>query len=92
MPYISSSIQEEYKLLLDPLIEKLKRFYSMGDIEFCIFYILQNLTIGEYRKFTVMNSLVGVLETTKAEFIRRILGPYEDLKLIDNWSEGTPED
>lgn len=92
MPYIPSIIQEKYKPLLDPLIEELKLYYSMGDLEFCFFYILQKLASGDMRKFLTMNALVGVLETTKAEFIRRIMGPYEDLKLIDSWAENDHSD
>ncbi len=43
-------------------------------------------------KFTNLNSLIGVLETTKAEILARLITPYESLKLLDNWAEKVKQD
>jgi hypothetical protein len=31
-----------------------------------------------------MNDIIGVLEAAKTEFYRRIIAPYEDIKIQDN--------
>lgn len=90
MPYISRYKQELLDELIDKLFTKLcnesSKEIDYGAVEYCIFRLLQKLAELNMR-FTNLNSLVGVLETTKAEVIRRLLGPYEDLKLIQNWKE-----
>lgn len=58
---------------------------DFGALEYTFFKILQVISI-EFRNFTNLSGLVGVLETTKAEFIERIIKPYESLKLIDSWA------
>lgn len=63
------------------------RVIDFGALEYTFFKILHTIST-EFRNFTNLNGLVGVIETTKAEFINRILQPYESLKLIDSWGNG----
>lgn len=34
--------------------------------------------------YQTMNDIVGALESAKAEFQRRVVGPYEDMKIAQN--------
>ena len=61
--------------MLSKLYNDKEKTIDYGALEYCIFRLVQKLSETN-RCFTVLNSLVGVLETTKAEIIRRILGPY----------------
>ncbi len=94
MPYIDKYRQELIDEEINKLINKLKSANDVdyGAVEYLFFRVLHLLSQGDLRRFANMNALVGVLETTKAEFITRILQPYEALKLIDNWKQdGGPE-
>lgn len=87
MPYIKKEAQQLY----DEQIEKLAATLSTpnidyGHVEYVIFRIVQRLAESNM-KFTNLNALIGVLETSKLEIVRRILGPKEDLSLIGNWAE-----
>lgn len=59
-----------------------------GELEFVICRLVDNWLQWHGReqppyhgvKFEMLNAAVGVLETTKLEFVRRVLAPYEDRK------------
>jgi hypothetical protein len=94
MPYISKYHQS----LLDPHIDKIHGLVApdsdkidYGALEYTIFRLVQ-LVANDKMKFANLNALVGTLETTKAEVLRRLLGPYEDLKLISSWKEKNGEE
>lgn len=91
MPYIPRIRQEKLDPHIQNLLDQMK-IDNMGDLEYVFFAILLAFSHGDMRKFAQMNSLIGVLETTKAEFIKRVMGPYESLKLIDSWYEGNETD
>lgn len=87
MPYVTPDRRE----LLAQFDEKNHRFVvstlnitSPGDLAFVFYRLCQLYVIRNGRKFETLNGIVGVLETTKSEFIRRILAPYEDRKMREN--------
>jgi hypothetical protein len=86
MPYIDSykrSLLDEH---IDKLINKLQDVdgADYGATEYIFFKILCKLADAKM-KFTNLNSLIGVLETTKLIFADKYLKPYEDKKLHDSW-------
>lgn len=86
MPYIDSYRRD----LLDEHIEKLfnklhnGKEIDYGAVEYIIFKLFIQLT-GVNKRFNTLNSLVGVLETTKAEYLNKIVSPYEGDKLLEDW-------
>ena len=87
MPYVTPERRE----LLMQFDEKNHRLVvstinitSPGDLAFVFYRICQFYVIRNGRKFETLNAIVGVLETTKGEFSRRILAPYEDRKMREN--------
>ncbi len=56
-----------------------------GNIEYVFFRIMYEA--AEIKKrFTNLNSLVGILATTDREFVDKIVKPYENSKLLSEWS------
>lgn len=48
-------------------------------------YVISTLIDELYdRNYASLNAAIGVLECAKLELYRRILGPYEDKKIIEN--------
>ena len=45
--------------------------------------ILQHIELNGL-KYQTINDIVGALESCKAEFQRRVVAPYEDLKITEN--------
>jgi hypothetical protein len=41
-------------------------------------------TLSNHHSYHELATIIGVLETMKLEFQRRIVNPYEDLKLKEN--------
>lgn len=79
MPYI----QPERRATLDPFIRELSdRISSRGELN----YAMTCLVLSEVRglSYAELASLVGDIECTKQEFIRRVLVPYEESKMQEN--------
>ena len=58
---------------------------NAGEIQYCIAAILQEYlnNIGNYR-YQDLNDIIGALEGAKLEFYRRVVVPYENLKIGEN--------
>lgn len=85
MPYIDSYKRDLLDNDLEKLILKLTanpKDIDYGSIEYVMFKILAAVAETKYR-FTNLNALVGVLETTKMEFGDKFLKPYEEKKLLE---------
>lgn len=54
-----------------------------GELNFVISDIIKTYW-DEHSNYQGINDIVGALEGAKAEFQRRIVGPYEDLKIEQN--------
>ena len=80
MPYIA----KEDRLALDHIIDQFS-ILSDGELNY-IFTRLAHKTIMERGclKYLHLNAVVGVFECAKQEFIRRIVSPYENLKIKEN--------
>ncbi len=85
MPYISQELRKD----VDPYINELNKFLMYVDedkIDGIMNYVItkiikQQYDVGHYQQY---NAAVGVLECAKMELYRRVVGPYEDIKIREN--------
>jgi len=85
MPYISQNLRRD----VDDNIEALAKILDWVDsdkLDGVMNYVITRLLRGQYNngKYAEYNAAVGVLECVKMELYRRAIGPYEDLKIIEN--------
>lgn len=84
MPYINKEERTQYVAALEVLIGELKVVPEEerdGHINFCVTWLLKRLYYPP--KYARFNRAIGVLECIKAEFYRRVVAPYEDIKIKD---------
>ena len=74
MPYISAEARAE---LLSP--EGYPK--TPGELNFLITMLIQEYALNAGNSYTVFNDIVGSLECCKQEFLRRVVGPYEQKKI-----------
>ncbi len=55
-----------------------------GELNFLISTIIGEYILDNGLCYAKISDVIGALEGAKAEFQRRIVGPYENLKLIEN--------
>jgi len=88
MPYIPI----EQRRQIDTVLENMAKTpfglgYMMngpGELNYLITKIIKGYLDKQTVKYTTLNEIVGVLECVKAEFQRRVVGPYEDRKTEEN--------
>jgi hypothetical protein len=91
MPYIKQDDRKLYDDLINQITYKLLnklpanngKHFSEGDLNYVISSVVWKLfdVLSSYGRG---NTLVGVIECVKQEFIRRKLNNYEDKKIIEN--------
>lgn len=84
MPYIKHEQRVAVKNELVALVERLKTFSEDeqdGVVNYCISQMLRHIYPLKYRH---QNRAMGVLECVKQEHYRRMVGPYEDIKINEN--------
>lgn len=84
MPYIRKEDRPEIDKMIEPLIEYFKKQKVEdvdGKINYAVTRILKNVYSPKYFNY---NRAIGVLESIKQEFYRRVVGPYEDEKIKEN--------
>jgi hypothetical protein len=93
MPYI----KQEHRNYLDGYIVELatrligKKTHNnilCGELNYIIFKITKILTnpdiVGGEKSYARFNAIIGALECCKQEIYRRMIGPHEDSKIIEN--------
>lgn len=75
MPYIPQDRRAEIDSGMVP--------QTPGELEYKLMWECVRYLRMRERRFATMNEIVGVLETTKMEFARRVLRTYEDRKLVE---------
>jgi hypothetical protein len=84
MPYINQQSRNHLNSFLDPLAEEISISDNFaGDLNYAISYILARIT-NNHLNYSKANACVGALECAKQEFYRRVVAPYEDVKIIEN--------
>lgn len=81
MPYINQRDRDFFEPSLDEIVDSIQ---DPGDVCFCIYYILQKVCKKDSTRFKTISSLIGEVECAKMEFYRRIVAPYEDIKINEN--------
>lgn len=72
MPYIEQSRRE------DLLHAETK---TTGELNYMLTAVVKRYLDSKGLSYTTVNDIVGALECAKAEFLRRVVAPYEDLKI-----------
>lgn len=82
MPYL----QEKDKLYYDSLLILLKRhaIETPGELNFLLTEVCKQAMNEKSVNYTLLNGIMGALESCKQEFYRRIVAPYEDKKIKSN--------
>jgi hypothetical protein len=81
MPYIKQGKRKE----LNPLIEQLADEVTCeGDLNYIITSLVHFEISSKGKNYQNLNNLIGMLECTKLELYRMIVGPYEDIKIREN--------
>ncbi len=89
MPYIKV---EDRKRIVDTVekgdrnrIEAVAdRIKSEGDLNYVITYLCHLFIKAKGKRYATLNTVVGVLECAKQELYRRVIAPYENLKIESN--------
>ena len=85
MPYISQKRRRE---ILDRagVVWKVVREKEAtpGDLNYIITVLLSHYVDGRDMNYKTLNEVVGVLESAKMEFYRKVVVPYEENKLKEN--------
>jgi hypothetical protein len=74
MPYIQKHRRKE--ATIQPV--------SAGELNFAVTQLVINYIETHSLSYTTINDVVGVLDLAKAEFIRRVVVPYEEKKKETN--------
>lgn len=82
MPYIKKKYRKNLKAVIKDIVKEMDDFDD-DEIEGVLNFVLTTITNramkpeGGWRYYAI-NRTIGVLEAVKAEFIRRVAGPYEE--------------
>ena len=83
MPYI----KQEKRVIINPIIDKLSQYLvEEGDYNYAITKLMHNYIQKNGLKYKHCNAIVGVVECAKQEFLRTIVGPYENKKRQESGS------
>ena len=77
MPYIKEKDREKfYPIFTNPGTE--------GELNYAITALIHKYIIKLGVSYSVLNSVIGVLECAKLELYRQVVVPYEDIKKSEN--------
>lgn len=84
MPYIKQTDRQ----LMDKKINELCQLFQRSELgEGHLNYAITKLIMAFFRMrsgYAAIASVIGVLENVKQEFYRRVVAPYEDIKMKAN--------
>jgi len=84
LPYIKYKNREKYKKVLENLIEILKSL-PLKEVDGELNYVVTKIIKEVYPlRYFHLNRAMGVLESIKQEFYRRVVAPYEDVKIKES--------
>ena len=84
MPYIKKGQRPAIDELIEPLINHLKSLPTEdqdGSLNYAVTKIIKKVYP---RKYFHLNRALGVLTAITHELYRRVIGPYEDTKILEN--------
>ncbi len=77
MPYILPVNRDQYNESCADIVDQAD---CAGDLNFAITKILHQYVNKKGLNYATLNEVVGMMESCKAEFYRRVVAPYEDHK------------
>jgi hypothetical protein len=80
MPYIERKDRKKFQEALNVLPAAL----TAGELNYLLTCICQQYIENQKFCYQTLNDVVGALEGCKIEFYRRIVAPYEGVKIADN--------
>lgn len=80
MPYIDAEERPKY----DAIIAQLPPIETTGHLNYILSRIVLRYLDQYHTSYSMMNAVVGALECVKLEFYRRLVGPYESIKAVQN--------
>jgi hypothetical protein len=81
MPYINKESREQYKAWLD----QMPACICAGNLNYLISMICHKFVLKAPKiDYALLNLVVGVLDSAKAEFQRVVVAPYEERKIEQN--------
>jgi len=86
MPYIDAEGRGKFEEDLKNLSQNIM---SVGEMNYCITMLISNFVDDVHKvegkvSYHHYNQLIGVIECAKLELYRRLVTPYEDIKITDN--------
>jgi hypothetical protein len=82
MPYIRQEQRDELMNLQIKIADMPAA--NAGELNFLFTLVVRAYIEKHGLNYQKINDVVGALESAKAEFQRRIVGPYEDKKIVEN--------
>jgi len=76
VPYIKESEREDVLSSLEP--------ETAGQLNYIITEVIRQYIITKGKSYQTINDIMGALTGAQAEFYRRVVIPYEDLKIHEN--------
>ena len=76
MPYIEQSRREE--ITESSLVE------TAGELNWLLTILINDYINKKGKSYQTLNEVVGVLECAKLELYRRVVSPYEEIKMQQN--------
>lgn len=86
MPYIKN----EDKLKFDKILQEVLNAFSeppgplSGELNYLISSIIREYINAKGLRYATLNDVIGVLDSAKMEFYRRVVAPYEEEKMKEN--------
>lgn len=80
MPYIHQGHRDKYRRVFD----QLDGIPTPGQLNYLITCLVKEYMGQDDLTYTVLNDIMGALESAKLEFYRRVVVPYEQGKIEEN--------
>ncbi len=85
MPYIKQEDKSKFSMSLDHLYETMQNHgITPGELNYLFTELSKYYIMTKGSSYTHMNDVMGSLEGCKLEFYRRVVAPYEDMKIKEN--------
>jgi hypothetical protein len=81
MPYIEQGARQKMKKAMGDLMQQVT---TEGELNYAISKILRLYLKKHPLRYAILNEIMGVMESAKIEFYRRVVTPYEETKIIEN--------
>lgn len=84
MPYITQKEREELNVIIQAIEDNLSKIDHPGKLNYLMTVMAHAFVKKKGINYANLNEVVGVFESAKAEFQRRMVAPYEDEKIRMN--------